>query len=349
MIRCGLKLLLPAILIGLLASTALSALPAGPQTNNVFDNAPTLPLKHPETILISGEIEKEMEVKLAGLPRRSVAVKEVSAEDGRIVFRGAYRYDGYSLADILNRVVIKKRNAEEFPRIIDLYLEVENETGEKVCFSWGEIFYPNNMHRILIAASVSRFVPQLTKELWPLPAESKIVAGTDLLTVRGLRRPTRITVKSFDIRKTGPAGKADGSTAAAHLNLLIDGKSVAEFVRLPADLTVVTYPSTLYGQGKGFLGNPDLTGVPLAMLLGRHIPVSEKSLAAGLVAFIAADGYRAVFSLSELVNRNDHQEALLMSDVGGTPGFSMYASGDFYFDRAVNRIVKIEARLTFLP
>ena len=71
------------------------------------------------------------------------------------------------LFDILNEEYIKKANSEEFNPIIDLYIEVESKTGEKVVFSWGEIYYPNNLHKIIIAGSVSRIVPSKTKELWP--------------------------------------------------------------------------------------------------------------------------------------------------------------------------------------
>ena len=73
--------------------------------------------------------------------------------DGKVGFTGAYRYDGYSVYDILDRVVLKKKNEAEFPPIIDLYVEITNDRGETAVFSWGEIYYPVNMHRLLIATS----------------------------------------------------------------------------------------------------------------------------------------------------------------------------------------------------
>ena len=70
------------------------------------------------------------------LPIRSVIVKETSLNpDGTNNFVGAYRYDGYSLFDILNTVKLQKKNAEEFPPIIDLYVEISNDKGEKVILS----------------------------------------------------------------------------------------------------------------------------------------------------------------------------------------------------------------------
>ncbi len=93
-------------------------------------------------------------------------------EDGSNAFIGAYRYDGYSLFDILNDRILKKKNKEEFSPIIDLYVEIENAKGEKVVLSWGEIYYPNFLHNSIIATDVMRIVPSKTKELWPLPSES---------------------------------------------------------------------------------------------------------------------------------------------------------------------------------
>ena len=132
------------------------------------------------------------------LPVHSVIVKETLLDSvGGDRFEGAYRYDGYSLFDILNNSVLQKANIKEFRPIIDLYIEVENAAGEKVVFSWGEIYYPTNLHKILIVNGVSRIVPSKTKELWPLPVMSKIVVAGDLVTERNIPLPVKITVKSY--------------------------------------------------------------------------------------------------------------------------------------------------------
>jgi hypothetical protein len=59
-------------------------------------------------------------------------IKEVHALDDSNRFIGAYRYDGYSLYDILNHLILKKKNEAEFPPIIDMYVKVENDRGESV-------------------------------------------------------------------------------------------------------------------------------------------------------------------------------------------------------------------------
>ena len=72
-----------------------------------------------------------MTIDLNTLPKHSITVKETTLTDGEVKFLGAYRYDGYSLYDILDSVVLKKKNEAEFPPIIDLYVEVSNEQGRE--------------------------------------------------------------------------------------------------------------------------------------------------------------------------------------------------------------------------
>jgi len=182
---------------GNLAESGTQIVDTSEMTNNFYDNTETysLPVKE---LFVEGEISNPGKVDFSSLKIHSVIVKETLLDSsGGDRFTGAYRYDGFSLFDILEKSVIEKANADEFRPIIDLYIEVENEKGEKVVFSWGELYYPNNLHNIIIATGVSRIVPSKTGELWPLPGVSKIVAACDLVTERNISSPVKITVKSF--------------------------------------------------------------------------------------------------------------------------------------------------------
>ena len=137
-------------------------------TNNFYDNVETFSLPLSD-LYIGGEISNPGVVDLTKLTKRSVIVKEaILDEAGGNKFTGAFRYDGYSLMDILDNVKISKSNAEEFQSVIDLYIEIENASGEKVVLSWGEIYYPINLHKIILASGVARIVPSKTKDLWVL-------------------------------------------------------------------------------------------------------------------------------------------------------------------------------------
>lgn len=308
-------------------------------TNNFYDNTESHPLSVPE-ITVDGEIANPGKVDLSKLPVRSVFVKETVLDGaGGDKFVGAYRYDGFSLFDILDKAKLQKANAKEFNPIIDLYVEVTNDKGEKVIFSWGEIYYPNNLHRVLIANSVARIVPSKTKDLWPLPTASKVVAGNDLVTERNISNPVRITVKSYPKSFTVKAGMSpmyskefaifDGDQKLATLSPELKGH--------------VTYNTVFYGRGRGIHSTSPFTGVMLKDMIQKYFPASSKNLKAGLFCLTARDGYRCTISYSELFNRNDQQEFLLVKTKPNEDGglFKVFPAGDFFSDRAVKSLTGI--------
>ncbi len=210
----------------MMAAGSLSA-----QTNDFYDDAPANALKGSKKILVTGEVAKEMTIDLNKLPLHSITVKETTLTDGAAGFVGAYRYDGYSLYDILDKIVLKKKNEAEFPPIIDLYVEVSNEAGESVTFSWGEVYYPVNRHRILIATSVARIVPSKSKDLWPLPQQTRVVAGNDLITARNISNPVRITVRSLDSKYE--IKKNMSPMFSGTMRICVNGKQRTSITELP--------------------------------------------------------------------------------------------------------------------
>lgn len=310
-------------------------------TNNFYDNTETflLPLKE---LIIDGEIANPGKVDFSTLQKHSVIVKETlldSSENDR--FAGAFRYDGYSLFDILEKKVIKKANAGEFSQVIDIYVEIENDKGEKVVFSWGEIYYPNNLHKIIIASNVSRIVPSRTKELWTLPESSKLVAASDLVTERNISNPVRITVKSYPKSFTTIKGL---SPMYSEKILLFNGnEQISEWAAIPETIKNETFNTIFYGRGKGIHSTTPFTGVMLKELLLKYYPVSRKNLRSGIMCITGKDGYRCVLSYSEIFNRSDQQEFLLIKTASGEDGglYRMFAACDFFSDRAIKSVSEI--------
>lgn len=310
-------------------------------TNNFYDNTETYPLIVKE-LTIEGEIANPGPVDFSKLPKHSVIVKETllgKADSDRFV--GAYRYDGYSLFDILNNRQPKKANASDFNPVIDLYVEIENARGEKVVFSWGEIYYPGTLHRILIASDVSRIVPSESKDLWKLPEESKIVAGNDLITERNISSPVKITVKSFP--KTFRVVKGLSRLYSDTLELYENNRLKAEILADPVDFNEVTYNTIFFGRGKGIHSTSPFSGVILKDFLLKYYPVSTQNLKSGIMCVASEDGYRCAISYSELFNRNDQQEFLLVQTEKNEDGgfFRLFPAGDFFSDRAVKSMSEI--------
>ncbi len=305
-------------------------------TNNFYDNTPSQPLALRE-ISVDGEVDNPGRVDLSGLPSRSVFVKETLLDSaGSDRFIGAYRYDGYSLFDILDRIVIRKANSKEFNPIIDLYVEVSNDEGDKAVFSWGEIFYPNNLHRIIIADRVSRIIPSKTKDLWPLPVTSKIVAGSDLITERNISNPSRITVKSYS--GSFPVNRGISPLYSKSISLRKGEEKLSDIS--PEIKNPVIYNTVFYGRGKGIHSTSPFKGAILRDILLPYYPMSSTSLKTGLFCLAAVDGYRCVLTYSEIFNRNDQQEFLLVRTAENEDGglFRVFAAGDFFSDRAVKSL-----------
>ena len=310
-------------------------------TNNFYDKADTysLPMKE---LVVEGEIADPGRVDFADLPKRSVIVKEALPEaDGSNRFTGAFRYDGYSLFDIIDKRVIKKANEAEYSSIIDLYLIIENDEGEKTVFSWGDIYYPNNLHRIIIASDVSRIVPSKTKELWELPVTSKIVAASDLITVRNIPGPVKITVKSFPVSMKMNRGMSPMHSPA--IKILANGRQAGEIDVIPEHIMNERFEAIFYGRGRGIHSTTPFTGPLVKEILGGFFPANHMNMQTGILCFAGLDGYRCAVSFSELFNRNDQQEFLLVKMKKDEDGgeFRIFAACDFFSDRAVKSLSEI--------
>jgi hypothetical protein len=309
-------------------------------TNNFYDNTESIPLNIPE-ITIEGEVANPGKADLSSLPVHSVVVKETILDStGGDRFVGAYRYDGYSLFDILNKTVIKKANAVEYNPIIDLYVEIVNDKGDRVVFSWGEIYYPNNLHRIIIAKSVSRIVPSKTKDLWPFPSTSRIIAGNDLITERNISDPVRITVRSYPVSFVVKRGMTP--LYSGEFSLFMGGAKLGALSPVE-NSGKITYKTVFYGRGKGIHSTSPFTGFLLKDVIQKYYPFNKDNLKTGIFCLSALDGYRCAVSYSELFNRNDQQEFLLVETKKDADGglFRIFAAPDFFSDRAVKSLTGI--------
>jgi len=306
-------------------------------TNDFYDNAETYALRCPE-IMLEGEIANSGKIEWADLPLRTLIVKEALLDKDGNRFIGAYRYDGYSLYDILNHAKLQKANAKEFNPIIDLYVSVENEKGEKALVSWGEIYYPNQLHNIIIAVQVTRIVPSKTKDLWPLPEESKLIIASDLITERNIAMPSKIVVKSFP--KSFKTIKGMKPLYSPKLTLYNQENSLVTLTDLPENIQLQTYNSVFYGRGRGIHSTTPFTGIMLKELLTPYFEMNRLNLMNALFVIVAEDGYRSVFTFSEIMNRNDQSEVLLICnpELKDNGVFRIFPACDFFSDRAVKGI-----------
>lgn len=310
-------------------------------TNNFYDNVETITLPFHD-LTIEGEISNPGKVDFNKLTKRSVIVKEavLDGTEGN-KFIGAFRYDGYSLMDILDASKINKTNAKEFQPIIDLYVEIENAAGDKVVFSWGEIYYPNNLHKIILATNVARIVPSKTKDLWVLPVASKIVSGNDLITERNIKDPVKITIRSYP--KSFDTIKGLSPLFSAGFSLYKGNKVLTTLTNIPDGLNLNVFNTIFYGRGKGIHSTSPFKGVFLKNVIENYYSFTKENIMTGMFCFVGKDGYRMTVSYSELFNRNDQQEFLLIKSLPNEEGglFRIFPGCDFFSDRAIKSLTEV--------
>jgi len=329
------------ILISLFVMGQILAQSKLPETNDFYDNDSTFELGKP-ILEISGEVANPGKVDLSKLPMHSEIIKEATLnEKGDTVFIGAFRYDGYSLYDILNNSILKKKNEKEFSSVIDLYVEIENNKGEKVVVSWGEIYYPVNRHKLFFATKVMRIVPSKTKDLWTLPKENKFVVATDLVTERNISNPVKITVKSYS--RSYVVNKDLEDKYSKEIAVYKKDNKVETISKYPNEYMKIVYNTVFYGRGRGIHGITQFNGIPLKNVIGKHLSKSKKNIQSTLIAIVGKDGYRCIFTYSELFNRNDFQNVLLIdrSNDAKDGAFSIFSAPDFFSDRAIKDISEI--------
>jgi hypothetical protein len=178
--------------------------------------------------------------------------------------------------------------------------------------------------------------------LWELPKESKLVIANDLLTERNISSPTKIIVKSYD--KNIKVTKGKDPLFSPEIKISNNDKEVEIITSYPPHLKKYTINTIFYGRGRGIHSTQPFTGIYLKDFLQTHYPVSKESLKNGIFAVVADDGYRVVFTFSEIYNRNDQSEVLLICNPKSRNNgiFRLFPSCDFFSDRAVKAITEIQ-------
>lgn len=305
------------------------------QTNSFFDNEQIHKLNMSQ-IYVGGEIQNPGMVDFSGFPVRSIIVKEtLLGQDGQSEFVGAYRYEGYALSDILDHFVVVKKNAEDFPPYTDLFIEIENASGKKIFISWGEIYYAGRLNNIILATGVMRIVPDKTGELWPLPVDCRLIVGHDLYTERNIDNPVKITVHTFELNIAIEKGKFP--LHADQVDIYHNDQKVESFTEKPSGCRETEVHIIFYGKGRGLHDTNPFEGCNIKFPIEQISGKTTEGLKTGLVVFSADDGYRAVFTLSELINRNDQEYMVLIDNEKGSGKgkFRVVPSSDFFSDRSV--------------
>ncbi|KAF0152247.1 MAG: Molybdopterin oxidoreductase/precorrin-4 methylase [Ignavibacteria bacterium] len=326
------------VLLSLLMSLHLLAQNKGENTPSFFDDS-ELKEYSIQNILVEGEVENPSSVDLQLLYLNSFPTKIVVYGKDKNKFTGSYFVSGYSLFDIINQKKIKKANEAEFKPAVDLYVVVESDKGEKVVFSWGELFYSKNNYRAIIAKSVRSINPSKMKMKWTLPESTMLICGDDAFNFRSISNPTKITVKSFAGNYSKERVKEIYTPEFTFVNndVNVTAKDISGIERRK-------FRGLGYGHGMGWKGTEEVEGFVFKDVINKYLTIDEKQIASTILCISAKDGYRVTYSLSEIVNRNDMNDFLLIEKNSSLEEgkYNLVATPDFFVDRNVRSVEKIE-------
>jgi hypothetical protein len=105
----------------------------------------------------------------------------------------------------------------------------------------------------------------------------------------------------------------------------------------------LTYETIFYGRGRGIHSTTPFYGIPLKDKLKPYCSINQENLRQGYFVIASIDGYRCVYTFSEIFNRNDQAEVLLVEDPENQDGgaFRLFPAADFFSDRAVKAVSEI--------
>lgn len=311
--------------------------------NSFFHRTEETKLK-PGELWVEGEVRKPGKVNIRKYYKREVFYKQGTPNDsGRVDFVGAYRYRGYSLFDLLNPFILEKKNAEEFKPATDVYIVIENDKGDKVVFSWLEIFLNPIPHQVIIATEQASIEPYKREVDYPKGKVWKVVAATDLFAFRELENPTKIYIKSFD-KKHYKIDRDLEDPYSSSVSIVLNDELKHTITTDVSGVNHIRYKSVFYGMGMGYHDTPTFEGPMLRPMVEEFFePNYEAWMRSGIAMVVGKDGFRNIFSVSELLNRADQVEPILAIPPKDSKSghYRLYHPSAFYADFSVRNLAEI--------
>ncbi len=292
------------------------------------------------TLSVNGMVKKEYRFSrraLNGMASTRLRTREVTPEGE---FLGAYIYYGIPLFNILEGVAPKKPDDAPFDRPLDMIVEVVSESGTKSLFSYGELTMTDDRHPVTLAFRREQVLPSKDPEKYRKNSFTEDVDGLKLVcprdpdTERYLDKVVSITLTTPDVQYGKlPVMKQGKKCKSGTIQCVESGKSrKGSFDGVPGRKVTGW---VRVGHGRGYKGISSASGYKLRAFLKQNFPGCGED---NYFLFVACDGYRTIFSGSEIFATEDGESFIIADKLDGKrpPGGIMLAPVDDYFvDRDV--------------
>lgn len=306
----------------------------------------------PGPLRITGLVKQPLRLSLqdlSRLPQVQIRHNGITQKDS---FHGVFWLQGVPLRDLLELAQLGKESGG-FPKAVDLALKVRTADGKQVVLSWGEAFHQNPAEAVL-AVTAKPIMPKRNCKDCHQPGEyevwldqlsrkvglPKLALTRDQFSDRSLENVVSIEVVGLEPGSWGP--KQD-KLYSPQVVIAADGKE-RTIKKLPQK-NRITLIADQVGEGKGFHGRKEYSGVPLRDLLeqqGHNGDVNTVYLIS------APDGYRSLASWGEIFLGPLGKRIILADKMNGKPiqntgKFHLVFPDDKWADRWVKAPASIEA------
>jgi hypothetical protein len=315
-----------------------------------------------------------------GLPTYRRLVK-VAGSNGR--YRCTMEVEGYALKDVLDRVQVKKVD-DGFNEALDTYITVKGQGGEQSLLSYSEAYLANDGGPLLVERARLLFphhhqpldndntnptILRTAEERSELNLQScsachtgekapvlsvpqgwLLVTSSDDSSGRFVEDVAEINVHQVGIPVKDTRATAKNAVIDAPMLVGPDGKQTAltaqQYRRMPKSV----WQDTTFGLGKGFHGRHTWQGTSLDALLRPLLPPGTDP-SKTWVLVTAADGYRSLFSGSEVFAAPEGKSVLLADREdgkvlgAGSGRYHIVSRADFFIDRSVRLVKEIRIGL----
>lgn len=295
------------------------------------------------SIRITGKVKNEYYLSaeyLSTLCTVRIRTTEVTP-GGRVM--GAYFYQGIPLYFILDGIVPHKDKNDRFDRPLDLVISFISASGMTSNFSYGELALCNDKNPVTLAYDRNPLLPSKDPEKYKKNLHKdqlngfRLICPGDLYDNRYLDNV--IAIKLTLIPTTDNLFPNPEKRKKCRSEKLFYIKNKTRYKSSMKNIPLITIPNWFrIGHGRGIKSERPETVKGYALR-----PWLDKQFGAGkpgdFYVFSGCDGYRSIFSWSEIYRTENGLKMILIRE---EKGFTLGPVGDFFVDRDIRALSCVE-------
>jgi len=334
------------VLLGVTGFALIFTLPGSTGTDAVSSaTCPAVKGQIPASwsLKVTGKAKHEYRLTSGYLSTLStVRVRTIEISPGGKVM-GAYYYQGIPLYFILDGIAPEKDGSDRFDRPLDMVVTLISSSGETACFSYGELTMCNDNNPVTLAWERKPLLPskepeKYKKNLYKRPLTGfRLICPGDLNDSRYLNdvaemRLSLIPTSDHLFPKPGK-GK---DCRSDRLYVIRKGEKYEGSLENVPEKTIPFRFRVGHGRGIKSKKYEPVSGYSLKIWLKNHFGPGKPG---DFYVFSGCDGYRSIFSWTEIYLTENGEKMILMK---GEKGLTLGPTADFFVDRNIWALYCVE-------